>query len=199
MSLHGNLPYLVLAGVLLFLWGTYVLVPPFSSWSDAQTPAEYTNTHVHGDLLIVVDGISIDLTQERYQSKAENVLHEDIHLHDNEGDIIHRHDADVTLFEFFESIGFSLTPTCLTLDTGASYCTDDDTVLHAYVNGNQYSDIGQYIVNDEDRILIYYGKDDQAQIRNYMDAVSDRACIYSGTCPERGTPPPESCGLTCNI
>ena len=52
---------------------------------------------------------------------------------------------------------------------------------------------------DEDKVLLYYGDHSRENIESWFEQISNDACIYSYTCPERGTPPPESCGLTCEL
>ncbi len=91
---------------------------------------------------------------------------ESIHFHDNKGDMVHIHKANATLKELFDSLGVSV--------AGAKM----------YVNGKENSTLLGYAPQDLDRILITDGP---------MVSVADDACIYSETCPERGTPPTEEC------
>ena len=158
-----------------------------------------SEVHVHADFMMMIDGKRIDLTQDKYQSKVGDIKHENIHLHDHQGNIIHRHAEDVTFGDFLRSIGFSFTDECLTLDTGEVYCADADNELRLYVNDKVLSPINDYIIQDNDQVLLYYGEKNSAEINSLLDSITDEACIDSGTCPERGTPPPEACGLTCEV
>ena len=45
---------------------------------------------------------------------------------------------------------------------------------------------------DLDKILISYGNEDEKQIKKQIDSVTDKACIQSEKCPERGLPTPEA-------
>jgi len=156
--------------------------------------------HVHSDFVLYFDGGQIDLSDDKYQSESDQILHAHIHLHDNNDDVIHRHAHDVTLSDFFGSLGFNLTNDCLTDDTGVAFCTTDTEELMVFVNDERINEPATYVNQEEDRILIYHGdKDDNETIRTLLLGITDKACIYSGTCPERGTPPPESCGLTCEL
>lgn len=156
--------------------------------------------HVHSDFVLFIDGEIIDLSDDKYQSNAMQIMHEHIHLHDNNDDVIHRHDHGVTLATFFDSLGFTLTNDCITNDRGREYCTTEDQDLLVFINDERIIDFADYVNQEEDRILIYYGDpQDDAIITELLLSVTDKACIYSGTCPERGTPPPESCGITCEI
>jgi len=156
--------------------------------------------HVHSDWVLHIDGITFDLSDDKYQSGNMQVLHEHIHLHDNNDDVIHRHDHGVTLGAFFNSLGFTLTNECVTTDTGEEFCSDDTSELMVFVNDERLDDFKDYVNQEEDKILVYYGgSEDTEKITELLLSVTDKACIYSGTCPERGTPPPESCGITCEI
>lgn len=159
-----------------------------------------TEVHVHSDFIVFLDGSELDLSDDKYMSAANQVLHDSIHIHDNDDRILHRHAENITLADFFESLGFILTDTCFTTDAGEEYCSDEDNELILLVNGERVEQPSKYINQDNDRFLLYYGDEkDQATIDTQFARITDEACIYSLTCPERGTPPPESCGLTCEI
>ena len=156
--------------------------------------------HVHSDFVLYFDGGQVDLSADKYQSASDQILHAHIHLHDNNDEVIHRHDHGVTLSDFFGSLGFNLSNDCLTGDTGVAFCTADNDELMVFVNDERINEPATYVNQEEDRILIYHGdKDDNETIRTLLLGITDKACIYSGTCPERGTAPPESCGLTCEL
>jgi hypothetical protein len=155
-----------------------------------------TEVHVHSDFLMLIDGVSMDLTAPQYQSGPEQVLHAHAHLHDNNDEVLHRHAEGITLVEFLGSLGYTLTQTCLTTDTALEYCADDTNTLALYINGVAEEVITSYIPQEEDKILLFYGADEPS---SYFADITEDACIYSLTCPEKGTPPPESCGLTCEI
>lgn len=178
---------------------TSVLVPDHHH--DSQHPianpydGEY---HVHADFHIVVNNTRVNLDDDMFMTTSEQTLHPDLHLHDNNGDVKHIHAEDKTFVEFLESLQINLTDSCITLDN--QYCADETNVLRLYVNGEVYPDaIEQYVPVDDDNILVYYGLDDAALIAKHLSNVPDDACYYSGTCPERGTAPPESCGETCEL
>jgi hypothetical protein len=69
-----------------------------------------------------------------------------------------------------------------------------------FVNGELYSaPYTEYEPVDDDSILLYYGDPQNESIQSYIEEIPDDSCYYSGTCPERGIAPPESCGLTCEL
>jgi hypothetical protein len=162
-------------------------------------PLQNTEVHVHSDFSFYINDMKVDLTSEKYQSSTESIKHPKMHFHDGVDTMIHRHGDGITLAEFMQSLGYTLTNTCVTTDTASSYCTDETNSLALYVNNRPVKDIGSYIPAEEDRILLYYGNPQSPNISSYQNNITDEACMYSGNCPERGEPPFESCGITCEI
>lgn len=156
------------------------------------------DVHVHADFAIYINDQKIDLTEEKFQSSAEQILHKNVHLHDGEDHVVHRHAEDITFVEFLSSLGFSIAENCLGTDSGESHCADGSNELILYVNEEEVS-MYSYIPQEKDRVLLYFGTPDNQNINAYLDSVTNDSCIYSGTCPERGVAPPESCGLTCDL
>lgn len=155
--------------------------------------------HVHSDFHIIVNGELVDLSGNAFQTTAEQELHPDLHLHDNNGDVVHIHSEEKTFVEFLESLSITLTDSCITLDN--EYCADQDgNALLLFVNDTPYTEsFTEYIPVDDDRVLLYYGDPDPEIIQPLLETIPDDSCYYSGTCPERGIAPAESCGLTCEL
>ncbi len=196
----------LLIGVFVFYFALNDL--PFGEDHDMMSlgnhPVGYADNedkvHVHSDFVLFLDGAEVDLSADKYQSKTAQILHAHVHLHDNNDEVIHRHDHGVTLGDFFESLGFALTEDCITDDTEREFCSDDTEELMVFVNDERIESPFDYVNEEEDRILIYHGPtQDTDTIRSLLMSITDTACIYSGTCPERGVAPPESCGLTCEL
>lgn len=157
--------------------------------------------HVHADFLMYLDHERYRFTDDRYQTTSEKALHEHLHLHNNNDHVIHRHAPDQTFGALLESLGYQLNEDCLITDSGKSFCNDEETnqTLQVYVNGTVIENYADYVFADEDQILVYYGNPQDERIETYLSEITDDACIHSGTCPERGTAPPEECGITCEI
>ena len=154
--------------------------------------------HVHADFHIVVRDTLVNLDADLFQTTSEQELHPDAHLHDNNGDVKHIHAEGLTFASFLESLEIGLTDSCLTLDN--EYCSGEIEEVLLFVNGDLYTQpISTYIPVDDDSILLYYGEYYPDTVQPFIDAVPDDACYYSGTCPERGVAPPESCGETCEL
>ncbi|MES2966298.1 MAG: hypothetical protein V4668_00760 [Patescibacteria group bacterium] len=184
-------------GFLLALFLGYIFIPaktthPIGTSFD-------TEVHVHGDFRMYINDDRIRFTEDKYQSSVEHTNHVSLHFHDGNDEVIHRHADGVTLTDFFTSLGMTLTNECVAMDSGTEYCTNDSETLLLIVNGERVTNVEEYIFSEEDRILLYYGDATNPNIKDYVAGITDLSCMYSGTCPERGTPPTESCGLTCEV
>ncbi len=188
-----NVPALFLASALLAACG----------FLGAEPAVNPDPNHTHADFLMVIEGRMIDFSDEKYMSEAvtdetepheheEGYLHQYLHLHDGVGHVIHRHKPGLTIGEFFDSIGVTMTENCVTLDNGASYCNDAENRWRMLVNGEERALDPAYTFEDLDRLLFVYGADD-ATLTRLTEEVSDDACLFSRTCPERGDPPAENC------
>jgi hypothetical protein len=161
--------------------------------------SDSSEVHVHSDFAIILNDKKISLTDKKYQSSTEQLLHKHVHLHDGDDKVVHRHAEGITFKEFLQSLGYTLTNECLTDNVGKKFCTDQQNVLTLYVNKHPKTVLTEYIPQEGDQILLYFGAPENPYISSYLDSISSESCIYSGTCPERGTAPAESCGLTCEL
>ena len=176
-----------------------------NGWPLNSLPTQHTTAgpydseyHVHADFQIIVNDTLVDLSDDVFMTSSEQHLHDGAHLHDNNGDVKHIHAEEVTFADFLASLDITLTDNCLTLDN--EYCSGEEEEVLLYVNGDLFtSSLTQYVPVDNDRILLYYGEATSPQLATYLENIPDDACYYSGTCPERGVAPAESCGLTCEL
>ncbi|MEC8339930.1 MAG: hypothetical protein VXZ40_04845 [Nanoarchaeota archaeon] len=162
-----------------------------------QEPEEY---HVHADFKVLIHGEDItNFSNNNYQSTGFNTLHPDVHLHDNNGNVIHHHAENINFSTFFNSLNMTLTDTCF-LYNSSSYCTNETHKLEFYINDQQVQSLKSYVVEDLDRVLIVYDTI-QTDTSKYLELVTDEACIQSALCPERGEPSEGSCitGETCIV
>ncbi len=156
------------------------------------------DVHEHADFKVYLNGVAFNFSVDKYMSDlaANRTLSNFVHLHDGNGNIIHKHAPGVTLGMFFSSIGMSLSSDCFVTDFATEFCNKDGTglnkrILRFYVNGIPNSAFGDYEFHDLDRILITYGNQNEQEIAVQIGSVSADACIYSEKCPEKGSPPTE--------
>ena len=184
----------ILVLLIIVLTGTYHL------YSSQQLFFQKSKeVHVHADFIVHINNQKLDLSSTTYQSTTEKALHPHVHLHDGDDHVVHRHADGITFVEFLGSLGYTVSNDCFTNKVNETFCTDTENILTLYVNKKPVDKIVSYIAQEEDQVLLYYGTRDNPNITEYLNSVTDESCIYSGTCPERGIAPPESCGLTCEI
>jgi hypothetical protein len=159
-----------------------------------------TEYHVHADFQIFVGDTQVDLTDDMFMTTGTNKRSEDAHLHDGNGEVQHIHSENVTFASFLQSLGITLSADCLTLFEEDAMCSTPEQQVQLYVNEELYTEpLTEYEPVDDDRILLYYGNPENENVQTYNQEIPSDSCYYSGTCPERGIAPPESCGLTCEL
>lgn len=122
------------------------------------------SAHEHADFKVYVNGAAYDFSQERYMG-AKGADGEDncgngttlAHLHDMDGEVVHKHATGVTWGYFFSTLGMDLSDSCLVLDNGTSYCNWDGKSWEHFVNGGRVNSIKDLEINDLDRALLTYG------------------------------------------
>lgn len=172
---HFRIVILSLVLLVVFLSVTYFLF--------YETEEEF---HIHLDFKVYVDDEFYNFSDDRFMSVQGDYLHQFVHLHDNDGEVIHFHAREYNLVDFLDALNVSYNNTCFD-----GQCFDSSFKL--YVNSDLTS-IETYIPKDLDRVLIVYSNLDY-DVNNLFNSVTDRACIQSGKCPERGDPFDESsCG-----
>ena len=168
---------------------------------EPEIPKPY---HIHADFKVYLDDVPYNFSQAKYMSTNTSKLSQVVHLHDMDGDIIHYHSRNITLSQFFSTLSMSFNSSCFVLDNGSSYCNDDQKSLRMFVrhtgdNWEQINEPANYVSEDLDQILIIYGTADY-DISIREASVTDKACIQSEKCPERGKPTDSSCaGDVCIV
>lgn len=122
--------------------------------------------HVHAAFAVKINGEKLNFSQPQYQVRSKY-----IHVENNDGNTLHRHATKVPVEEFFRSVGMNVTDKCFTLENNTSYCSDGNSNLEFYVNGNKTNSIANYVLKDNDRILIVYGNKNEMETQQDLDAL----------------------------
>ena len=119
---------------------------------------EFGSDHAHAALVVFVNEEKINFGSPRFQVASKY-----IHFEDHNPYLVHMHATNVPLDMLFTSIGMKITPECISLnyksndETYSEICSDEQSFV-VYLNGEKfYSDISQYVIKHNDRILISYG------------------------------------------
>jgi len=119
--------------------------------------------HEHASLLVRIFGDKFDFDSPAYQIKSSW-----IHFEDSDGTTIHRHSSGVTLGYLFNSMGFTVNDECFAFPDGREFCTNEDYSLKYYINHQSVDNIYDYILEDDDRILISFGPETPEEIEEQL-------------------------------
>jgi len=123
--------------------------------------------HEHAAILVRVFGDKFDFSLPDYQVKSPY-----IHFESQNGDTIHRHASNVPLSFLFKTIKVGLDDSCFTFPDKKpehTFCTNEDYSLKFYVNHEKVPSITNYVIEEDDRILVLYGNENQTQVDNYLN------------------------------
>jgi len=120
--------------------------------------------HEHASMLVRIFGDKFDFSATTYQIKSSW-----IHFEESDGNTIHRHSSGVTLGYLFETLGIGIDEDCYIFSDGRQFCTNEDYSLKYFINGDAVNSINDYVINDDDRILISYGSETKEQITEQLN------------------------------
>ena len=140
---------------------------PHGYWADEK------NIHYHADLKVFDNNKEINLyTPENMEKNSF------YHFHDgkNQENVIHFEGKKGTLGGFLATINTSSLDDCI-----KKQYEKKESLYHFYVNGQGSEiDLGEYIVNDLDKLLLKCGNEPPTQ--EQIDLVGNLACVQSKKC-----------------
>ena len=125
--------------------------------------------HIHASILVRIFGDKFDFSLPNYQIKTSW-----IHFENQDGDTIHRHASGVELEFLFNSLSIAIDDKCFTFPDGRAFCTNEDYSLKYFINHKEVNDIREYVVMEDDRILISYGPDDEGAIEKQLSELDSQ-------------------------
>jgi hypothetical protein len=124
------------------------------------------SAHEHAAFAIKLDKVPVDFSQGKYQVQSRL-----IHVENNDGTTLHRHATEVPFGEFLKSVDMDIKNGCFILDDGKEFCDTADKKLRYFVNGTEKESITDYVLNENDRILVIYGDENNNEIKQEIDAL----------------------------
>ena len=119
--------------------------------------------HVHSSVLVRIFGDKFDFSVPSYQIKSSW-----IHFEESDGTTIHRHASGVTLGFLFDSLNIGMNDKCYVFPDGRQFCTNEDYSLKYYINHQSVDSIYDYVLEDDDRILISFGPETPEEIEEQL-------------------------------
>ena len=148
-----------------------VLAIFFPSENVAAKYGALGSAHEHAAVLINLNGTTLDLAQQKYMVRS-NYIHVESYNGTLDGTTIHKHSSNVPMGEFLKSIRMDASDECFITDSNQRFCDDDQYRLSFYVNGEETQDIMSYVPNDDDRILITYGKENTTELNRQLQELN---------------------------
>lgn len=128
------------------------------------------SAHEHAAFLVKVNGQNIDFSQPKYQVQSDY-----IHVENGDGSTLHRHATNVTFADFLKSVKMDINKknNCLIFTNGTEYCDDNNNKLRTFINGNSTKAISDYVLNNNDRLLVTYGNETDEQSDKALDELNN--------------------------
>lgn len=172
---------LLAAGVL----GVVTVIVGYSAYSfvnmQGNTPGAppgagaLGDEHEHASILVRIFGDKFDFSTPAYQIKSSW-----IHFEGADGNTIHRHASGVTMGYLFETLGITLTDDCFAFQSQQgerTFCNDENFTLKFYINHQKVDSILDYVLEDDDRILISYGNETPEEIEEQLAELDSQQII----------------------
>ena len=119
--------------------------------------------HSHAAILVKIFGDTFEFSSPAFQIKSSW-----IHFEGRDGSTIHKHATGVDLGYLFETLGIGLDDQCYVFPDGKQFCTNEDYTLKFFINREQVSDIRDYEIQEDDRVLIVFGAETPEEIEAYL-------------------------------
>lgn len=103
------------------------------------------------------------------------------HLHDNKNALVHVHDDAATWGHFFANLGYSLGDTVLETRKGVYVNGQDGNTLQFRLNGKPIDSVANKTIGDKDILLVTYGDEDEARIKQQESSIAKDAGKYDET------------------
>lgn len=159
--------------------------------AQPAAPGAYGSAHEHADFRVYANGAPIDFSQEKYQSPLppggddsdcgnSTLL---AHLHNGDGDVVHKHATGVTWGYFFSSLGMNWSGSCLSIGNGTAYCDSGQAKWRFFLNGSEVPRPAGVEIRDLDRALFTYNATGP-QIAQQLASVTSKSAQEStgGSC-----------------
>ena len=160
----------IAAGVAIVLGITIYMFIQMNNVSPDAPPGAGAigSTHEHAALKTIIFKDEFDFSKQQFQVKNRF-----IHFENHNGETVHLHATGVPMSHLFETIGIGLDDNCFIFPAPDSreFCTNQDYSLKFYINHEKVPSILDYVLKDDDRILISYGNENSTEIDSQLAKV----------------------------
>jgi len=156
----------VIVAIVVYASWTFIERSSTNPLSGPPGAGRLGDEHEHAGILVRIHGDRFDFSLPPYQVKSPY-----IHFEGGDGNTIHRHASGVNLGFLFDTIKIGLDDKCFIFPDKApdhTFCTDDSYSLKFYINHQKVDGISDYVLTEDDKILISYGNQNQTQIEDQL-------------------------------
>lgn len=154
---------MIIVPIIVVVVGAGVAAAVFAPKNPTLGFGPLGSAHVHAVFAVVLDGQAIDFSQDKYQVRSTGNQY--IHVEGGDGTTLHRHSTMVPVGEFLRSVKMDIRDNCFIQDDGKQFCDQGDKQLRYYRNSTEIPSIMDYILQDNDRLLIIYGNQTDSEIQ----------------------------------
>jgi hypothetical protein len=140
---------------------------------DVPAGSVLRDAHEHASILVKISGDKFDFSGIQFQ-----LMSPWIHFEGSNGNTIHRHSNGITLGYLFDTLHLGLSQDCFVFHDKREFCTNDDYELKFYINGEKVSDIRDYEIFDNDKILISYGSETPEEVEEQLAELESQELFY---------------------
>lgn len=142
--------------------------------------------HYHANWAVVVNGEQLDFSADRYMQSVVRCAGtevvdpaERVHMHNNEGEVVHVHHTGVAWGHFLDNLGMDAGSDYLVVDGQRRFFDGERGTLKFVLNGFVVGEISTLPVEPGDRLLISYGPETSQQVlESQFPMVADNAGEY---------------------
>lgn len=143
--------------------------------SEGKTIPTLGTAHNHADITVFINNNQYDFAKPEYYMKSSL-----IHVDNNQnlkdaGSVLHMNATGVPLSWFFESLNMKLTKDNFTLTGGEVLKNGSNNTLKFYLNGKKVDDLGNYVFQPLDKLLISYGPENDPNIQTQVNSIPNFA------------------------
>lgn len=158
-----------------------LIVGFFVLYKTIQVPE--TPVHYHANFAVFIDGKNQDFSEDKFmhiepcsdkdEHEEPNDLEEKVHLHDNVGNVVHVHDANIHWEDLFKSLNYEI----------------ERKNVNYYLNGKKDKDVLKKVIQSEDKFLVSIGE--KGNSNNELSQVGNLAGEYN-----KGKKTAKTCGVS---
>lgn len=165
----------VVVAIVAYASWTFVEKSTSSPLGGPPGAGQLGDEHEHASMLVRIFGDKFDFSLPAYQVKSPW-----IHFEGGDGNTVHRHATGVTIGFLFDTLKIGFDDECFIFPDKTpehTFCTNDDYSLKFYVNHEKVASLENYVLNEDDRILISYGNENQTQIDAQLRELDNQVII----------------------